>query len=223
MRNWCIVAIVGLLCGACQVVGGDDVQGTLDAANIIYETEVSQLSVDNIISQTQVSGTLAAAETRAAQVQSVNQQLLATLDAGSSPTPPLVVGRADAAAVGADQMFEEGDRLFIKTGVTENVDNEGCNADPRSEFTSSTPQIYATLQAFNVESGTPMRAEWYYQGELRIADDWTVDFSFDERCLWFVLEASRTEFTPGSWSVILFADEENFQLEDPITFFITEG
>lgn len=218
-----LLSAINLFIGACQVIGGDDVGGTLEAANSIYEAEVAQLSVDNIISQTEVAVTLSAAETRAAQVLSMNQQLFATLDAGSTPTPALVVGQADAAALGADTMFEEGDRLFIKTGVTENVDSDGCVVNPTTTFTPDTPQIYATMQVFNVEAGTPLRAEWYFQEELRIADDWTVDIYSHERCLWFVLESSRTEFTPGSWRVILYADEENFQLEDPITFFITEG
>lgn len=219
-KLFCILFLTSTI-SACQVIGGSDVQGTVEAGNMVYETEAAVLAREGIMSQTEIAITRAAAETEAAQLQSVNVQLFATLDAGSTPTPALVVGRADPNAVGAGDSFGETDRLFIKTGVATTVDSEGCIVNPTTVFSPSTPQIYATLQAFNIEAGTPMRAEWYHEDELRIADDWVVDFSADQVCLWFVLEADRTEFTPGAWQVILFADEENFQLEDPISFFIS--
>lgn len=210
-----------LLLVGCQALGGGaDVQGTLVAGDTIYATRAADLARQSITSQTQVAATVVAVETESAAYRSVNDQLLATLSAGSTPTPALMVGQANP-NTGGEVRFGDTDRLFIKTGVSAAVDGNGCAVDPATSFSSDVTRLFATFRAFNVAGGTPMRADWFYEGELRIRDDWRVPSGVREACLWFDLDTSRTEFTTGQWQVALYVDDEMFQLEDRMAFFIT--
>jgi len=221
MRFLWIFAMLVLV--GCQALdGGADVSETQVAGDAIYATTAADLARQSITSQTQVAATVVAVETESAAYRSVNDQLLATLSAGSTPTPALMVGQANP-NTGGEVRFEQSDRLFIKTGVSTTVDDSGCVVNPATSFSSDITRLYATFRALNVAAGTPMRADWFYEGELRIQDDWRVPSDIDEACLWFELEASRTEFSVGQWQVALYVDEELFQLEDRMAFFINDS
>lgn len=221
MRFLSIIAVLALALTGCQALsGGVDVQGTLVAGDSIYATTAADLARQSVGSETQVAATLVAVETESAAYRSVNDQLLATLAAGSTPTPALMVGQADP-NTGGEIRFGATDRLFIKTGVSAGVDANGCVVDPTTSFSSDVTRLYATFRAFNVAAGTPMRADWFYENDLRIRDDWRVPSGIGEACLWFDIDISRTEFTVGQWQVALYVDDEMFQLEDRMAFFIT--
>lgn len=213
----------------CQTIG-DDVNATLAAGDSLVSTEAANLANAASISRTEMAATLANVQTREAEVRSVNNQLIATMAAVATPTPALIAGQADPiTSMGEADMMMDGefiaqDTLLVTTGVSDTVaDADGCVVNPRSQFPSSTSQLFATMRVFNLVEGTPLRAEWYYEGELRIADDWNLDIFSNDRCLWFNLEANRTDFTPGEWQVILFVGEERRAIDAPMTFLITDG
>jgi hypothetical protein len=222
--RYCLAIAALILLGACQGMG-EDVDGTIQADLQRYETESAELSVTAIARRTEVAATADVSGTRVAQDRNVNQQIYQTLVAGSTPTVALIAGEAAEVRQEALQHstsgFDVGDRLFIKTGVSDQVDGSGCVVNPRSSFPTSTQALYATVRAYNVQAGTPMRAQWLWEGEMVMEEHWAIDQSRADYCLWFRLDSSQAQFTPGAWSVILTVDAENFPLEDPTTFFIT--
>lgn len=224
--------LIGLL-AACQTFSGPDIQATLQAGDGIYEAQAVAMVETSIVRSTQAAGTVIAAETTVAEINSVNQQLFATLAAGSTPTPPVVEAQAppsnSAAGVPRDEAvpgdamteFQPDSRFFLKTGVAQQVLDDGCTGPTQTAFDrSEVTQLYATMRVFNISSGTPLRAEWYWNDELIVADDWIVPWNRDEVCLWFLIDREDTDFPAGSWAVQLYAD--GFELNEPMTFFIEE-
>lgn len=225
MRFSLLLLICLVMASACGSLSGDNVSGTLQAGTQIYATEVAAMLQTDVIRQTEVVSTVQMLETQSAEISSVNDQLYATLAVGSTPTPTLAVGQAPPDTSGSDlmgEMLAENQRWFFKTGVSTAVnESDGCVVNPGGNFSQSeVEQLYATVQVVNIQSGTPMRAEWHHEGELVTADDWTVPWNAQDVCLWFVIDRNDTNFPPGAWSVTLFAD--GFQLEQPMLFNITE-
>jgi len=222
-----------LVLAACQSFSGTDVQATLQAGDAVYQAQAVAMAETSVVQATQAVGTVVAAETTVAEVNSVNRQLFATLAAGSTPTPPVIEAQAppsnSAAGVPrdesmpADEMndFQPEGRFFLKTGISQQVGDDDCAGPTQTAFDrTEVTQLYATMRALNIDSGTPLRAEWYRNDELVVADDWVVPWSRDEVCLWFVIDREDTDFPVGSWSVQLYAD--GFELNEPMTFFIEE-
>ncbi len=160
--------------------------------------------------------TAQAVGTKIAEIQAVNSVLLATVRAGD-PAGGVVVDTI-ATPVGLDPNR----RWFVKTGTSESVSEvDGCVEDPHITFSVDTQQIFATVRAFNIQSGTLMSVQWYYEGNEVWQDSWTVPQNSADLCIWFDIQPSYLEFKPGNWSVRLFAD--GFQLEDPMAFAMTES
>jgi hypothetical protein len=225
--RYCLAVAALVMLSACQAMG-ENVDGTIQADLQRYETESAELAVTAVARRTEVAATADASGTRVAQDRNVNQQIYQTLVAGSTPTVALIAGESPAevrqeALQHSTSGFDVGDRLFIKTGVSDQIDGSGCVVNPRSSFPASTQAIYATVRAYNVQAGTPMRAQWLREAEMVMEEHWAIDQSRSEYCLWFRLDSSQAQFIPGAWSVILTVDAENFPLEDPTTFFITES
>jgi hypothetical protein len=109
----------------------------------------------------------------------------------------------------------------VKTGTTTVVrESDGCVEQTQTRFPIDTPRIYATVHAFNIESGVQMSVAWYYEGTEVLRENWVVPQSSADLCIWFYLEPSTVEFRPGVWSVQLFAD--GFRLEDAMVFSMVE-
>ncbi len=223
MRNYLWLFIV-ILMSACQPA--DDVAQTLQAGNDLLVAEAEAMAESAMLNRTAVMATLDASSTELAQVGSVNVQLYETLAVGSTATPVLnvvqLVGDGNSMdMMGATSQFDRANRLLVRSGVSSSISEaDGCVVNPTITFSSDVPRLYATMRVFNVEAGVPIRAEWSYEDELRIVDEWIADRFSDDRCLWFVLESTRTPFTPGNWSVMMYMD--GFFIDAPMPFAIVE-
>jgi hypothetical protein len=218
--------ILGLiiLLGACQSWGGNDLQETLVAGDSAIGTDAVSFAATAAIQRTQFATTVEAAGTEAAEIKSVNEQLFATIAAGSTPTVAVVPGQANPGDVIMDDMANMGSGAIITTGVSDNVkSSDGCVVDARSSFPTTTSQLFATMQAVNVEAGTPLSADWFYEGQMRVQQRWSVDLTASARCFWFSLNSAETPFTPGSWSVTLYMGANNTPIGDQMTFTITDA
>jgi hypothetical protein len=215
--------LVVLLSG-CKVLEGKNTNATLEAGDRAFSTEAAALAGTAVVQRTEVSMTVNAAGTDIALVNSVNERLHATLAAGSTATVAIIQATVDPAVMGAtdDSMNGNGDRTIIITGLSDSVyPTTGCVVDARTSFSGEVSQLYVTMQSYNVQAGTPLRAEWYYEGNLRVQQAWVVDLTAAERCLWFQIDRSDTTFSPGTWSVALYVGEQNILIGAPITFYIT--
>lgn len=222
LKQLLITLALTMMITGCQALGRTDVQGTLQANTIFLETESAAANATVRAEQLNVFATAQAAATIVSGYRNVNQQLLATVDAGSTAVPQVIAGGGDIfLEPTAAFVIASGGRWFVKTGISETVRaSDGCVENARDIFPVSVPRVYATLRAYNIQAGTPLRADWYRDTELVWQENLTVSSNFREVCFWFELTREQAEFTPGGWSVRLFGD--GFQLENPVNFFFTD-
>lgn len=215
MVRWWLVVLV--LLSACQVLDPPNTAATLQAEGRGYVQTATAVQQVAQAQQTAVMATAESANTQVAQVQRINQQLLATVRAGDAPDLRISNDNAAVTPVGV----EPGRRWFVKTGTTARVrEADGCAEEAQIQFALDTPRIYATVRAFNIESGVQMSVAWYYESTEVLRENWTVPQSSSDLCMWFYIDPEIVEFRPGSWSVRLFAD--GFQLEDAMVFALVE-
>ena len=220
--KWIQFFLLVLFLSGCKVLAGENINATLETGDHAFATEAAALAGTAIVQRTDVALTVNAAGTEIALVNSVNERLYATLAAGSTSTVAVIPGQVEPAVMGAMADQEAGDRMFMITGMSASVHpTTGCVVDARTSFSGNVAQLYVTMQSYNVQAGTPMRAEWFYEGNLRVQQSWIVDLTAAERCLWFQIDASDTTFSPGTWSVAVSVGEQSIPIEDPITFYIT--
>ncbi|MCC6804213.1 MAG: hypothetical protein IT319_15130 [Anaerolineae bacterium] len=195
--------------------------GTLPDSPATQRAEISEIiaeataiQVTREANEAQVIGTIEALHTQVAHRSAINQHLHATLRA-VVPATTRVAAHGDAVAT--PQAITQGRRWFVKTGMASRVnESDGCSHTPESDFNTSTPRIYATLKAYNIESGTPLSASWTHQGQKVHEESFRLDRSAGEICLWFYIDPQTVAFTPGMWTVQLYAD--GFPLESVMAF-----
>lgn len=217
MRSICYLLLL-LTISACQVLNPPNIPATLSSENMGYVAEATALAGAATREAQDVELTAAAAETRTADIQTVNRVLLATVRAGDPIESQGVVANVIATPVG----LQPDQRWFVKTGLSTRVrDSDGCVEDPRIQFTNDVNRIFATARVFNINSGVRLSAIWYYEGNQVFDESWVVDRNSSDMCFWFDISRSIVELQPGNWSVRLFAD--GFQLEEAMTFSIMTG
>lgn len=201
----------------CQAFDRVDTYATAQAQHAGYETEIVGMTEVATAEAALINVTVQAYETAIAHVNGINQQLMRTLAIQVTPTPQIQV--ASGSVDPTLQSEFEGRRLFVKTGVSTTINSDdGCVINPQFYFSETETRLYGTIKAFNVEPGVLMRAEWRREGTPVWEDVWTVDQTYAEICIWFFLESAEVPFTPGAWSVEMFAD--GFSLEGPMSFTI---
>lgn len=219
---WLILAAV---LGACQVLGGSNMEATLQTSSDQYRAEAVGIVATAEYESTSMSATVQSSQATATYFSAGNIQYEATLRVLNTPTIQIVAAGNNSSAPQLESTaaaaLASGQRWFIKTGVVAGVNEaNGCAEGLEGTFPSSTPVLYATVTAYNIKAGTPMRADWYYNGELVYSGDWSVGQSASQLCLFYFITPDDVPFTPGLWSVALFAD--GFQLESPMSFNIVD-
>lgn len=200
-------------------MAGDDINATLRAGDQQIATEAAQLAQTRVYFGTQSAATVDAGQDELAHINSVNAQIFETLAVGSTPTATLAIAQAPIEGM-MDEFFDQRN-YFVKTGLSLSVDpNTGCVQNARSSFEhSNIDTLYMTMIGIGLDTGLEITAEWFREDTLITRDTWTVPQTAPEQCVWFSINITDTDFSPGSWSVTLYAD--GFQLEEPVPFVIT--
>ena len=215
--------LLGLLLGACGVLASSDMQATSEAENMTFSTQAASLAGTSVAQRTRVAEEINVAETEVALINSVNAQLHSTLAAGSTSTVAVIPETAEVSVEMAGTNMANESQRFVLTGISKTVHPAtGCGVNVQDRFSSTTSELYMTIQSYYVESGTMLRAEWYYEGELRVRQDWIVDMTTTERCLWFMLDTTDTIFVPGAWSVVVYTDGQSTPIGSPTMFYIVD-
>ena len=211
----CVGAVAASGCGA---LAAPDTAATLQAENLGFVREATQIAQEGAANKAVVAATAAAAATRVAELQGVNTVLLATVRAGDPPRQEVgVVARTG----GRPEGLAEGQRWFVRTGVSTSVrQSDGCVVNPQVSFPADTERIYATVHGYNINAGVVMSVEWLHEGTVVWRERWPVERNWADICMWFYIDREIVDLKPGSWSARLFAD--GFQLEEPISFRIQE-
>lgn len=222
----CVLGGLLLALSACQVLGRADNQATLQAEAEAYVAEATAVAQTAQARQQQLAVTADAAGTQIAEMNSINQQLLATARALIPPTPGRTVGSApEVAGSPMPEMMSEGGTVaqaFINTGVTGSVrDSDGCADGLQTQFSASADRIYVTTRATSIRAGTVMSVEWRYEGQVVFSDSWTVDQDAAGFCLWYYITPEDVPFQTGNWTVQLAADGS--MIEPTVSFTIAAG
>jgi hypothetical protein len=222
--------IIGMaLIGACSAFNTTDTAGTAVAQATSLVAEATTIRQTIQAQAAQVEATALAAETYVMEREAINAQLLATMRAAIPPTQQ-VIQQNDGGTPGLNDVPNvQGDGNTADAGIgtrftqvvtTDAVsDADGCAIGSRTSFTSSDARIYIVTRALNITAGTEMSAEWSYEGTVVYdLDVFTVTENDDDFCLWFYIDPESVTFSPGSWSVQLFAN--GVAVEPALTFTI---
>lgn len=210
--------LLALLATACGMEpANNEIEATLaqEASQIIAEATAIRTTAE--AQTTQIAATMSAADAYLDQRRAVNAALLATVRADLVPTAQVIANVFG----GTPDAIQRGERWFVKTGTTEAIQpSNGCAIAPHQQFPTNTREIYATFEAHNIASGTPLSASWTYEGQTVHQESFNLDGSYGLICLWFSITPDMVPFNPGTWAVQLFA--EGFPLEGPMLFTIRD-
>lgn len=223
-----LLATSMVIASACSALTPDDPAATLRAERELYVAEATTIASSEIAQQTQVADSVMVAETRIREVEARNALLLATLQVVAPPTqqivnssgavtPGLLATPAPPGSVitGGSTPNPGGGVVgtsFVEITTALSVrDSDGCAATVQSAFAADIQRIYVTARAFNINAGTTMRVEWFYEGTSSFTESFTVDANDDDFCLWFYIEPTEVAFSTGSWTVQLYANEQPIQ------------
>lgn len=99
------------------------------------------------------------------------------------------------------------------------VGKDDCALGQTTRFSIKSNQIYVVATANGILPGTKITSRWLIEDKERVSFDFRPNFQINGQCIWFFLEPSDTEFTPGSWQVKLEingreAGEARFTISD---------
>lgn len=217
------IIAVCLLSSACQVLNAPNAPATLSAENTAFAAEATAIPVSISGSAVAVARTAVAAETQISEGNSINRQLIATLNAVIPPTPRpqistegLVAATAASSASAGTVVAPEG-AILVDLAVTERKrDSDGCADGTSTQFAINAPMIYATTRATSIRAGAVVSVEWRYQSQPVSTGSYTLPTDQNNFCIWFPLDPAVVPFTAGSWSVQFLLDG---QPVEPTVFF----
>jgi hypothetical protein len=225
-KEWSIVLLVLVLAG-CEAISAPNTAATLQAQNDANIAEATALRATADARVTEVVTTAQAAETAVSYANAINRELLATVRAIVPPTQQIIQSAPDLPnpMTTGEVMAESavgGEQRFVTSGTSLAVrDEDGCVTAPQTSFSASgTERIYATVRAYNFVPGTLVRVEWTLDGQVVWTESSRINGGGVEFCLWFFLQPAYVPFTPGNWSVNLFAD--GYAPGAPMNFTMTE-
>lgn len=82
------------------------------------------------------------------------------------------------------------------------VGADDCALEPRSAFDADVAEIYIVATAVNLPAGSRVEARWYRAGSaIGPVYSFEPDFAIERACIWFYVDPSDFEFTPGEYAV----------------------
>lgn len=235
-----VIVLTALLAGACSG-GSSNTELTLVAQNVSLSTQIADVRDTATVDADRLQVTAVYIETAVALSRQQNQRLSATIEAlggnpalvepvASTPTSPQVfnasvpesTSEAGAPAAGGTVVAATATPAppSLYNAVTaRGVGSNDCALAAVSAFSTSDTSIYVVATASNIAPGTVLSSRWFLEGQEVISHDFTPDFAIDQNCIWFFIDSTETEFTPGNWTVQL---EINGQpAGEPVAFTIS--
>jgi len=210
-----------LVCSACGANTGNEINIELTA----FATEASMLRQDAQLERTAIVSTIEAAQQLEQAYLNYNNILVVTVRADQIPTPVRMVP-VPSGNVNAVDLVDTSDGVsrFLQIGFTGFINPETQCAEEQTfvyELTQ-TSTVFMTTRATNLQVGTNLQVDWFYEGEpVHQSFLTTTEFS-RVRCLAFALTSDVTFFQAGEWSATLYVnttaiDTITFNIEDTMT------
>lgn len=234
-----MIGLAALFTGACS--GTSNAELTLVAQNVALGTQIADVRNTATVEADRLQVTAVYIETAIALSLQQNQRLSATIEAlGGNPalvapvagTPtPLPALDAAVPATTSEAGVSAADGTVVAATATpaspslynavtaRGVGANDCALASVTDFGAADTNIYIVATASNIAPGMVLSSRWYLEGQEVIAHEFTPDFAIDQNCIWFYIDSTETEFTPGNWTVQL---EINGQLAaEPVAFTIS--
>ncbi len=205
-----LLCLVLALC-ACQSLAPPDHGATQRARERRILNEATSIARAADTDRQRVMATVELQATKISALQRENAGLLVTVRAGDAPAQRVVAG------TGQRPPLTPGSRWFAKTGISRFIDTvNDCVISPQISFTNDASILYVTWKAWNVAAGLRMSVQWWYEGQPVHSEDYPLTRAWSEACFWFSITPEMVPFTPGSWTVQIFANGAS--LESPQSF-----
>ncbi len=215
------VMAMALLVGACT--NSDGAEQTLVVENELMNTYIANVRETATVEADHMFATMEYAETQVGFVENQSQSLQATLvERGFSqeeiarvnpvaralmptvaPTPSPAATSADSAVLTPTPTQQSNTPSLTSIVMAGSVGDNDCAVDIRTQFSNNDERIYVVATASNIEPGTQIMSRWMREVEEVAAFDFTPDFQIERACIWFFIDQTDAEFTPGNWSVTL--------------------
>ena len=196
----CLMVILCLMSG-CGLLNAPNVPATLSVQNTAFAAEATLIPHSLESTAVALVRTASGAETHVAEINSINRQLIATLNVVVPATAAPQVGAAPITN-GAGVDTGAAATTLVDNAVTAHKrDSDGCADGTQSQFAVDTPIIYAITRAPSITSGAVVSVEWKYQGQVVGSGSYTLPNDETNYCMWFPLDPANIPFTQGSWSV----------------------
>jgi hypothetical protein len=243
--RYVFVLLVGLLAAACSDSGA---QQTLVADNAALGTQISDIRAKATLERDVLQITIEALNLAMTQTVRQNQEISVTLQAAgidptaiaqvkpvpgavSGPTavpqqtlvsqpgatPEVVAGTLDITVVVPTPTL--GQPTLYNMVMAEGVGDNDCALASVTNFNSAAKRIYVVATAANIAPGTALGSQWYREGELLVSPTFTPDFAIDQNCIWFYVDQTDFNFTPGNYTVQMTINDT--AVGQPIPFTIT--
>lgn len=98
------------------------------------------------------------------------------------------------------------------------VGNDDCAVNTTSNFTTTTPEIYLVVEAVNTPADAQFGSRWSREGTVLADIDFSLNFDIERACIWFFVDQTDFQFTPGNYTVDLTLNGE--PAGTPVTFVI---
>lgn len=118
-----------------------------------------------------------------------------TVDPALSLTPPTPLPAPETPT--PDPTLPRVENLVMSTGVGE----DDCSNGTTASFTTTSPQIYVVMNAYNLAAGMTVTARWSRDGTELTIFDFAPDFDINGPCIWFYAEPVDFAFDPGAYRV----------------------
>jgi hypothetical protein len=170
-----------------------------------YAVQATAIHVTGQARATDAAATIVAAQTQAAYFSVYNQVLVATVRAGETPVPALVLasGGELEGSLGVAPAIE-----FLQVAMADRINNsDRCALNNVALFdVAQTPKLYFTAVVNNLAVDTTLEVVWLYDGEQVHSTSWTATESASSLCVAIELTPDQVAFVAGDWEATLLAD-----------------
>ncbi len=213
-HRWFLLALVILLLGACDAIGGNSDANDLETQSAQLQGTIAGLgtpaSTIAVLQMTADRSLALQAELNAAQGTVIALQgTLTTMQLGSGfalgPTPgaPQVTPGQPTTNDGAAVPSGSGTTLTQTTTATGIRAADGCPDGASAIFDSFEDQIYVVTTANNLKAGSVVGARWTANGTIFYDDTacWNVPQDYDSICTYCSIVPDQGVFETGNWTV----------------------
>ena len=213
LATYILLGLLLLMTTACSALTVEDAPATMRADLAMNVTEMAIARTAIVESQGSANATAEAAMTSAAELNTLNVALYATMNAAAANgiTERRVL-QNDGGAMPAE-MFDlsSGTMRFEQVGLTAHIRESDRCFDEQNNGTywvGYFDSIYLVAVALNMDAGTQFRVNWLREGEFIQESVYVAPVFAEYQCLALEISNNNGQLTPGHWAASIVVNGE---------------